>query len=131
MANKLNLSVDQGADFWYVFVWEWDGVPYDLTGYTAHMQLRRDPGATDIDLDLSTTNGGISITPILTETTSSDGTVYQPTAYPSLITIHITNQQADLLTGKYTWDIKLFSPGGLEYMIWKGVITAVPSTTRE
>lgn len=131
MSQKLDLSIDQGSDFYLLFVWAYGGVPYDLTGYTAHLQFRRTPDAAVADLDLSTANGGITITPLAAATKCSDGKTYGPTAYPTLVRAKITNQQADLLSSVYDWSVKLFSPGGEESTIYRGKANICPSVTRE
>jgi hypothetical protein len=55
------LGIDQGATWLLSFEWlDDDGQPIDLTGCTARMQLRATP-ATPVLLELSTTNGRLSL----------------------------------------------------------------------
>lgn len=60
-AAQVNLSVDQGSDFVQVFTVQANGSVKDLTGYTAHMQVRKTIGSPVVILDLSTTAGTIAI----------------------------------------------------------------------
>lgn len=62
-AGIYNFTMDQGS------VWDLeityqdpDGVPINLTGFTAKMQLRKDYNSTVADLTLTTDGGGIVIT---------------------------------------------------------------------
>jgi len=60
--GRYNLTVYQGTTFQLQPVWKIGGIPVNLTGYTADMQVRY---ATDtsIIVELSTSNGGITIQP--------------------------------------------------------------------
>ncbi|ADU36235.1 hypothetical protein [Variovorax paradoxus] len=59
---KLNLRIDQGATFNQLATWRTGkrpGVPVDLTGCTARMQIREKLAAPSVLVDLTTENGGI------------------------------------------------------------------------
>lgn len=61
-AFKLNLCIDQGATFTKLAMWKTGkkpGVPVDLTGCTARMQVRAKQDAPDVLVELTTENGGI------------------------------------------------------------------------
>lgn len=63
MSQTINqsLRIDQGATYALSFEWlDDDGLPIDLTGCTARMQLRATP-ATPVLLDLSTENTRLSL----------------------------------------------------------------------
>jgi len=56
-----NISIVQGATFDQIFTWKDSfGVPTNLTGFTARMQVRSEVGAAGAPLlELTTDNGGI------------------------------------------------------------------------
>jgi len=61
MTNKYDINIEKGSDTQDVFFSITDdGVPVDLTGYTARMQIREKPGSTILD-ELTTDNGRITI----------------------------------------------------------------------
>lgn len=61
--GEYDLVLYQGATFSRRFVWkDAEGVPFDLTGWTAHMQVRSSASSPAVVLDLSTDNGRITIT---------------------------------------------------------------------
>lgn len=67
MAATYNFVIERGATFAPApIVWKHgaNALPVDLTGYTARLQVRESVTATDVLLELSTANGGISITPL-------------------------------------------------------------------
>jgi len=62
-AVKLDLTIEKGASFRKTFIWkDSDKVVIDLTNYTARMQIRKNVNSTSIIQELTTENGGISIT---------------------------------------------------------------------
>lgn len=67
MADKYNITIEKGATYRENVQWLDDnGLPIDLTGYTARMQIRRTYNAT-ILVELTTENSGITITPLTGE----------------------------------------------------------------
>lgn len=58
MAGSWNFSVLTGETFDRTLTWTVNGAPVDLTGWSAHMQVRNAPGGT-IYADISTENAGI------------------------------------------------------------------------
>jgi hypothetical protein len=62
-AGKYNLVIEQGSTFRQVFYWKnSDETPINLSGYTAKLQMRPSQSSTNILLELSTENGGITLT---------------------------------------------------------------------
>lgn len=63
LAGIYNITCDQGATFTRVItIFEPDGeTPYDLTGYTARMQVRRQVDENDVLIELTTENGRIAL----------------------------------------------------------------------
>lgn len=61
-AAKLNLTIEQGTTFEKRLTWrDKNKRPVSLTGYTARMQIRPSVAATEVILELSTSNGRIVI----------------------------------------------------------------------
>lgn len=56
---KRKLIIYKGAKFDPGWTWTAAGVPVDLTGFTARMQVRSDVESPVVLLDLTTENGGI------------------------------------------------------------------------
>jgi hypothetical protein len=54
MSGKYNIVADQGATFNLNFTVKTDGVPWDLTGYSARMQVSKSTSSATNLLDLST-----------------------------------------------------------------------------
>lgn len=62
MAGNFNPEIEIGEDFELALRWTIDGVPVNLTGATAQMQVRSGKINGELYLDLNTTNGKIVIT---------------------------------------------------------------------
>lgn len=63
-AGEHNFTIEQGTTHRMTFRWEdSNGVPINLTGYTARMQARKGYNASDVLFDASTANGMITLTP--------------------------------------------------------------------
>ena len=60
----LDITVIQGATFNPIFTYSINGLPVNLTGYTARMQIRPSVDSDTILATLTTENGGILITPL-------------------------------------------------------------------
>lgn len=62
MAGTHDIVCDQGATFTRVFTWQDStGVPVNLTGYTARMQVRATINSASTLLSLTTENSGIAL----------------------------------------------------------------------
>lgn len=68
-AGIYNFTIDQGAQYTTQIIFaNAQGVPIDLTGYTASMQLREQAASPNpADLTLTSSNGGITIVPVAGE----------------------------------------------------------------
>ncbi len=60
----LDLTIYQGATFRKRLVWTVNGTAVDLTGFTARMQIRSSIGDSTALIEMTTENGGISITAV-------------------------------------------------------------------
>lgn len=64
LAGQYDITVEQGSTFSLTLVYQDQrGYVVPLTGYTARMQLRQSAAASTSQLELTTENGRISITP--------------------------------------------------------------------
>jgi len=112
-AAKLNLTVEQGADFSKRLVWrDKNKRPVNLTGYTAKMQVRSSAGSPTVILELSTTNGRISL----------------PGSGAIELTI-ASNDTETITSGVY--DLKLYAPDGKEIRFIEGKLTVTPGVTKD
>ena len=113
-AGIYNATIDQGAT-WSVVVTYKDstGVPINLTGYTAAMQVRQQYSSDTAELTLTSPSNGIVITP-------STG----------IVTITMTAvQTAALEEGYYVYDVELTS-GTYKDRLIQGQLTVAPEVTR-
>ena len=62
--GKLDLDIYQGATFRKQLVWKINSVVVDLTGFTARMQIRVSADAASSLVELTTENGGITLTAV-------------------------------------------------------------------
>ena len=94
--------------------------PTVLTGWTAHMQARNSFGSNETLFDLSTANGGITIT------TSPDG------IQPSLINASIPGATTAAFTTPWKgyYDLKIFLPTGEIDRIIQGPAWVSPEVTQ-
>jgi len=102
-AGTYNFVMDQGATFTLQMVYQnGAGVPINLTGYTAKMQLRLKYGAPDpAALTLTTENGGL--------------TINGPTG---TISILATDEQTLALDpALYVYDLDIISGGTIERLV--------------
>lgn len=66
LAGLLDIEIEQGATFELVFIYQDEqGNPFDLTGMTARMQLRRTYNSPDALLSLTNANGRIIFDPFI------------------------------------------------------------------
>ena len=95
MATELNIYIDQGASWTKEISWQNSaGDPYDLSGYTARMQIRKNYA----DLDKGE--------PLLS--LDSDGNGILLSSDPTNIVIDITTEQSEAIPlGQYYYDLEL------------------------
>ena len=105
MSGKYNIVAEQGATFNLNFRVETDGVPWNLTGYTFAMQVRRSSSSTTTLLDIATA------------TLTSSGHVST--------TVSATRMD-EIPAGRWVYDIELTSSGGEVTRILEGrfIVTA-------
>ena len=105
MSGKYNIVAEQGATFNLNFRVETNGTPWNLTGYTFAMQVRRSTSAT---------------TTLLNLTTATMTSVGHVTA-----TVNATTMSG-VPAGRWVYDIELTSSGGQVTRILEGrfIVTA-------
>ena len=109
MGTKVNLLVDQGATFsTAVTLTDDDGNLVDLDGYQAAGQIRKHYTSSN-STSLTITLGG------------ANGTVTMSLS---------ANATANLVAGRYVYDVELTTPSGDVSRIFEGVITVTPQVTR-
>jgi hypothetical protein len=114
-AADYNTVIDQGADWYINFQYEdSNGVPINLTNYTAKMQLRSLP---------------TSATAVLTLTQGNGITIVGATG---LLEIHATAAQTgDIDAGFYYYDLEITAPvSGVITRLIQGQIEVNPQVTR-
>jgi hypothetical protein len=115
-AGKHDIIIEQGATFRRVITWKDSaGVPINLTGYTAKMQVRERVGSSTVVLECSTANTRITLG-------GSAGT----------ITIVAQDEVTVLLTAmpKAVYDLELTSPGGEVTRLLRGSVEIIGEVTR-
>ena len=122
-ATDLPLKIKQGATFTRGFNWHLPGPivdgkrtpgdPYDLTGWTARMQIRKKQGA-EILLEATTENGRL----ILGGATGR-------------VTMRFDAQATSALTSKSgEYDLELIDPDGNVFILLEGRVTVDPNITQ-
>lgn len=110
-----NITCDQGATFKRTITWTNQArVPYNLTGYTARMQVRSTIDSSTVILELTTANSRISLG-------GTAGTV-------NLLVSATTT--AALTPGLYVYDLELVSGGGEVTRLIEGNFNVRAEVTR-
>jgi hypothetical protein len=113
IAGIYNITMDQGAQWTLTVQYNNNnGVPFNLTGYTARMQVRPKFGSDNAVLTLASPSSGIVITP-LTGTLSLTAT---------------TNQTAAIPGGFYVYDLEIDN-GGVVTRLMQGSVTVRDQVT--
>ena len=114
-AGIYNFTIDQGAQYTTQIIWaDSSGNPIDLTGYTAAMQLRLQAASPNpSSLNLTSSNGGITITPVAGE----------------MDILMTTAQTGALNAGFYVYDLEIALSGVVTRII-QGQITVSAQVTQ-
>jgi hypothetical protein len=107
MAQKANITIDQGTTFSSgIDLLNDNDEPVDVTNYAARGQIRK---------HYSSSNS-VSFT-----TTLSNG---------SLVISLTAGQTANMVAGRYVYDIELVDPSNTVLRILEGIVTVTPEVTR-
>jgi hypothetical protein len=108
MAGQKNFEVDQNATFSFIIEYkDNNGLPINLTGATAKMQVRDQKGGAKLAFSLTSPSGGITITPLLGKLTikmtptQTNKLFYPKSSYDVMITDSNSNK-IKLLEGYMT-----------------------------
>jgi tRNA threonylcarbamoyladenosine modification (KEOPS) complex Pcc1 subunit len=114
-AGIYNIVADQGATLSRVITWRDSArTPYNITGYTARMQVRSTVDSSTVVLELTTANSRISL----------GGATGQIT-----LTVSATDMAA-VTAGKYVYDLELISSGGVVSRLVQGNFVIRAEVTR-
>lgn len=112
--GRYNITVINGTTFQLSPVWKVDGLPVDITGYTADMQVR--DVSNNLIVELSISNGKATINGSLGQT---------------VLTLTATQTSAaNLPAGNYSYALNLTSPGSIVYQILQGAFTVSASVVQ-
>lgn len=109
MSGKYNIVAEQGATFNLNFTVQTDGTPWNFTGYTAAMQVKRSTSSATTLLNLSSATGAITM--------NSSGEVG--------VTVSATTM-SDVPAGRWVYDIEFTSPSNEVTRLLEGrfIVTA-------
>jgi len=107
-AGITHFLIEQGATYSQGLTWKINGIPVDVTGYTARLKARyADLSKKPVIISMSTASGqGIALG-------GSAGTI--------TLSMSATDT-ANLAPGKYNYDLELVSGGGLVTRLLKGML---------
>lgn len=115
ISGTYNITCDQGATFKRTITWTNQAkTPYNLTGYTARMQVRSNVTSNTVVLELTTGNGRITLG-------GAAGTVD--------LLVSAANT-ASLTSGLYVYDLELVSGGGEVTRLIEGNFNVRAEVTR-
>lgn len=107
MAQKANITIDQGSDFaTSIDVTDDNGDPTDLSGFTGAAQLRK-------------------------HYTSSNSFAFSVTVANGSVTLSMNSATtANITSGRYVYDCELTSGSNVVTRIVEGIVTVTPQVTR-
>jgi len=109
MAIKANLIIDQGATYaTKLNITDANGIAVDLTGYSAAAQIRKH----------------------YTSSNSTPFTVTLTAATGAVVLSLSSNSTANLVAGRYVYDVELIDGAGRISRIIEGTVTISPNVTR-
>lgn len=114
IAGIYNFTIDQGATFArHITIKSADGTLYNLTNYSARMQIRREVADSSILINLTTENGGLTLG-------ETDGTV----------DIYISDEATGTLTRDGVYDLEIVSDAGEVFRVIQGIVRLNLEVTR-
>jgi hypothetical protein len=121
LAGIYNITCEQGSTFSRVINLEYpDAVdptvfyPWDFTGYTARMQIRRTIESSTVMIELTTENNGIEFT----------------NAEEGELIVEMTAAQTAALETSGVYDLEIINSSGQVSKLIKGAFTLLPEVTR-
>ena len=114
MAGSFDFTIEPGATFNLLMTWKIDGTPVNLTNWTARLQARVDVEDTEVVLNLTTENGGVTLGGALGTITLNQN----------------ATQTALLQTGSFVYDLELVSGVSSVTRLLQGELTISAEVTR-
>ena len=121
LAGTYNITCEQGSTFSRIIMVEYPDpddasamLPFDFTGYTGRMQIRRTIESSTFMIELTTANGGVAYTD------ASNGE----------LTITMTAEQTAGLTSSGVYDLEIINSTGEVSKLIKGAFTLLLEVTR-
>jgi hypothetical protein len=109
---RWNIRARQGSTKTLAFTIDDDGVLWNLTGYTARMQIRPYVGSSKVLLSLTNTSG-----------ITLGGVAGSVSIYFAATTL------AGIVPGTHRYDLELVAPNGIVYPILEGKFALSPEVT--
>lgn len=122
IAGIYNLFIEQGATFTRLIEIEYPDpldtttmLPFDLSGFSASMQIRRTIDSSTPQITLTDANGRIEM---------------QPGGVENSMRLQLTPADTEMLTSDGVYDIEIQDSSGNIQRILKGSVTLSPQVTR-
>jgi len=122
LSGVYNITCEQGATFIRLIEIEYPDpsdpttyLPFDLTGYSARMQVRR-----TVD----------SSTPMVSLNSSSGGIQMQYGGVENAMRIFMSDEQTSTITSDGVYDLEIESSGGVVSRVLRGTFLLSPEVTR-
>lgn len=104
MSGKYSVEVDKGSVFRLIFTIKTNEAPWNLTGYTAEMKIRKNSSTGTVLKTLTTANSGVTL----------GGTA-------GTVTVAMSSNETDVLpVGRHVYDLELVSGGGEVHRVLEG-----------
>ena len=121
LAGTYNITCEQGSTFSRVITVEYPDpndastmLPFNFTGYTGRMQIRRTIESPDVMIELTTANNGIQYT----------------NAASGELTVRMTAVQTAALVTSGVYDLEIINGAGEVSKLLKGAFTLLLEVTR-
>jgi len=114
LAGKHDITIEQGSGFTLPLTFSADDAVVDLTGCTAKMQIREKTGSPNVLIELSTTNGRVTLG-------GTAGTVEAELT---------ATETAALKFSKAVYDLEITPPTGQPYRLLEGDVFLDREVTR-
>lgn len=112
--GSLDFLMPKGSTFSRTLTWKISGSPVDLTDYTARMQARTSHNSATVVIDMTTSNGKITL----------GGTA-------GTVTLNLSATETAAITAQsLSYDLELVSVGGVVTRLVEGQIVLTPEVTR-
>ena len=122
LSGVYNITCEQGATFIRIIEIEYPDpvdpttyLPFDLTGYSARMQVRRTIDSSTPMVSLNSSGGGIEV---------------QYGGVENALRIFMSDEQTSAITSDGVYDLEIESSGGVVSRVLRGTFLLSPEVTR-